>query len=424
MTARFGRGQADGLKAANPHNRSENLMTQQETQNKKAEKTKPKRGLRWWAGMALLAVAVAMALLWLTERLTLRSVDERLAAIEAARAIPDSENAAVIYDRLMKDYGRSQVPWGVVNNDTDTTTKQPWTAEDNPQLAAWLSRQQDLIAGLLEAATKEQCRFAITGYPEKLTLRHEQLNVMTTWASLLLRAGNNDIAEDRIDSGVQKYLAAVAMGRHVAQQPVIEYGIVGMAMESWPLTRMRRFIVAGPFTNEHLRKIESTLPPVDNNWTNFSRQTAEVDNLYRKKQNADVLARISRLFGQKPYAPDLQTLHEVYLRLLASRRGTLILIALRRHKDTIGQWPKHLEQISTSLPKDALIDPVSGDPFVYRLTDDDFTLFSTGRNRIDEQGQYWGAEKGKPDDLPVWPPWSRMIQQNMSDERQRAKPDD
>jgi len=31
------------------------------------------------------------------------SIDEQLAAIEAARAIPDSENAAIVYDRLLND---------------------------------------------------------------------------------------------------------------------------------------------------------------------------------------------------------------------------------------------------------------------------------------------------------------------------------
>ena len=144
--------------------------------------------------------------------------------------------------------------------------------------------------------------------------------------------------------------------------------------------------------------------------------------MYRKKQNADVLARISRLFGQKPDAPDLQTLHEVYLRLLASRRGTLVLIALRRYKDETAQWPEHLEQISASLPAEAMVDPVSGDPFVYRLTDDDFTLYSTGWNRIDEHGQYWGAQKGKPDDLLYWPPWSRTIQEKKAAEKLPAKP--
>lgn len=384
-------------------------MTEKEMENKKAEETKAGRGLRWWAGMALLAVAIAMALLWLSEQLTVRSVDRRLAAIEAARAIPDEQNAAVIYDRLMKDYGRSQVPWGVVNNETDTTTKEAWTAAENPRLAEWIRQQQDLITGLLEAAKKEQCCFAITGYQETPTLGREQLNAMSTWVSLLLRAANNDIAEDRIDSGVQKYLAAVEIGRNIAQQPIIESSIVGMAMVSWPLARMRSFIVDGPFTNEHLRTIESVLPPVDNNWRHFSRQTLLVDNLYRKRQNADVLARISRLFEKKPAASNLMTLYPVYLRLLTSGHGTLVLIALRRYKDETGRWPERLEQISASLPAHALFDPVSSGPFVYRLTDDSFTLYSTGPNRIDEHGQYWGAERGKPDDLPIWPPSSRNL---------------
>ena len=54
----------------------------------------------------LLAVAISflaavVALIW--HRTGLPSIEERLAAIEAARAIPDSENAATIYDDLLRD---------------------------------------------------------------------------------------------------------------------------------------------------------------------------------------------------------------------------------------------------------------------------------------------------------------------------------
>jgi hypothetical protein len=397
-------------------------VAEEKTEHRQAETKRRRRPLRWWAGVVMLAAAVLLALLWLSELLTRRSVEQQLAAIEAARAIPDQENAAIIYDRLMKDYGRSQVPWGVVNNATDTTPKEPWLSEDNPQLATWIKGQHALIAGLLEAGRKPQCRFAITGYPEKQSLRNTLQTAMITWAFLLLRAASNDIAEDRIEPGVEKYLAAIKMGGHLAQQPVIEDGIVGLAVESWPLHRMRPFIVEGPFEQEHLEAIQAALPPIDNQWDNFSPQIREVDRLYSIKEDADWLAWMRR-FWQDTGEPSLERLHELYLGRLSSRRATLVLIALRHHKDKTEQWPQSLDQVRDSLPAEALVDAVNGSSFVYKLTEDVFTLYSKGQNNIDEDGQYAGRKKGSPDDRLYWPPWSRVIEQRKAAEKDGGRPD-
>ncbi|HUT30147.1 MAG TPA: hypothetical protein VMX13_10175 [Sedimentisphaerales bacterium] len=399
-------------------------MAEHETEHQQAQTTRRGPRLRWWIGMAMLAAAALLALLWLSNRLTLRRVDERLAAIEAARAIPDTENAAVIYNRLMKDYGKTQVPWGVVNVNTDTTPDKPWLSEDNPQLRMWLREQQPLIAGLLQASTKKQCRFPITGYPHNIPQRGARSVAMRSWAFLLLRAGNNDVAEGRIEPAVRKYLAAITMGVHHAQQPVVEDNIIGLCIESWPLNRTRTFVAEGPFAETDFKAIEAALPPIRNEWDNFSPQTAQVDRLYRRKQRVNLLESVLRLFGRKPDTPDLEALHYVYLRTLASRRAMFILIALRRCKDKTGQWPSTLDEIRGLLPAEALIDPLSGGEFVYRLTEDAFTLYSTGRNRIDENGEYGGTKKGRPDDLQIWPPWSRIFQQRKAAEKQSAKPND
>jgi hypothetical protein len=401
-------------------------MAEQETEHQQAQTTRRGPRLRRWAAGAMLALAAVLTLLWLSDRLTLQSVNKRLAAIEAARAIPDSENAATIYDRLMKDYGGSQVRWGVLTNlkpATNKTPDEPWVSDDNPQLAIWIKGHQALIADLLEPCTKELCRFAITGYPQNSSLRHERLRAMRSWAFLLLVAANNDTAEGRIKEGVEKYLAMIAMGVHLAQQPVIQDNIVGLAIESWALSRTCTYIVQGPFAQVHLEAIEAALPPIRNEWDNLSPQINEVDRLYQRKEHADWLAWI-RHFWQDTGEPNMERLHELYLRELSSRRAMFILIALRRCKDKTGQWPSTLDEIRRLLPADALLDPLNGGAFVYRLTEDGFTLYSIGQNRIDENGEFAGRKKGRPDDYPYWPPWSRTFQQKKAAEKQPAKPDD
>ncbi|MHC4567736.1 MAG: hypothetical protein ACYTE3_18485 [Planctomycetota bacterium] len=60
----------------------------------------------------------------------------------------------------------------------------------------------------------------------------------------------------------------------------------------------------------------------------------------------------------------------------AERRATIVLIALRRHKERTGRWPESLEQIEPVLPAEVLIDPRSDTPFAYRLSDDGFEFCS------------------------------------------------
>jgi hypothetical protein len=91
----------------------------------------------------------------------------------------------------------------------------------------------------------------------------------------------------------------------------------------------------------------------------------------------------------------------LYLRLLADRRGLRLLIKLRRFKDRTGRWPESLDSIASSLPPQALLDPISGYPFVYRLSEHGFLLYGIGPNRIDEKGQ---RRQGGPDDWRIWPP--------------------
>jgi hypothetical protein len=70
-------------------------MAEQSRGNIKAKNTKrPKK--RLWIILIVILVSVIGLLFW---RIFLyESVDEQLAAIEAARAIDDSENAAILYE--------------------------------------------------------------------------------------------------------------------------------------------------------------------------------------------------------------------------------------------------------------------------------------------------------------------------------------
>ncbi len=69
-------------------------------------------------------------------------------------------------------------------------------------------------------------------------------------------------------------------------------------------------------------------------------------------------------------------------------RGHNVLIALRRYKNRTNQWPTDLDQISSELSVETLLDPFSDKPFIYKKLDDSFALYSRGKNGIDENGQH------------------------------------
>jgi len=95
-----------------------------------------------------------------------------------------------------------------------------------------------------------------------------------------------------------------------------------------------------------------------------------------------------------------------YTKQMARRRGTWLLLGLRRYRDAPGVWPDTLASVSQYVSPEAFCDPASGDAFVYTRNGDSFRLHSKGRNRIDEGGRhgYVRPLKKVEDDIWIWPP--------------------
>ena len=68
-------------------------------------------------------------------------------------------------------------------------------------------------------------------------------------------------------------------------------------------------------------------------------------------------------------------IHKIYFRTLALRRGSRLLIAIKRYKNENGTWPESLDEIKTLAPADAFIDPVTGEPLKYENLGERFSLF-------------------------------------------------
>jgi len=451
----------------------------------------------------LSAAAVVIALIiWVflpeeTEGWRPYTFDEELAALKAKYAIPDEENAAIIYNQLLEDYNEAAFEPNFLDpNLEDSIRKDFWSSQDYPEVAQWLKQHENIIAKLIEASEIEQCRFPINADIMSTSDMLDRLSPMRKWVSLLISAANNDIAEGRTEEGLQKYIAVLQMGKHLCQQPALIDILVGIGIEYIPLWEMNRFIVEDNATEEHLNLIEQALSEIKHDWSydfprildyeklihkNFCGMFYEVNpegkiRLTRGLTNTimaqlpedmkDELAitywhkRLMKAWGilfwfympatpqkageiidakyEKFYAmanpdfvwqkgtgkstkmlrlnyhylvecwvgilePAFYSIHDTYLRTIAQQRGTLLTIALRRHKNKTGHWPESLDEVKSLAPEEIFVDPINGGSFIYKLTDENFTLYSKGKNNIDEEGRY----KDEADDRPIWPTYGQ-----------------
>lgn len=120
---------------------------------------------------------------------------------------------------------------------------------------------------------------------------------------------------------------------------------------------------------------------------------------------ADVMASM----GQE----NLAGLQTVLRKAETTRRGTLVIVALRRHKDERGAWPQESEA-AKAYAKDAIMVDAWDRPFVYKRSADGFVLYSTGNNGVDENGESRTEYDEETftstvlaDDVRIWPPKGR-----------------
>jgi hypothetical protein len=99
--------------------------------------------------------------------------------------------------------------------------------------------------------------------------------------------------------------------------------------------------------------------------------------------------------------PTYYSIHDYYLRTIAQQRGSGLIIALRRYKNKNGNWPVSLDDIRSLASEEVFVDPINGGSFIYKLTDENFTLYSKGKNGIDDGGKH--EEEAGADDILIWP---------------------
>jgi len=318
------------------------------------------------------------------------SANPRLGGIDAAHAVPDEQNAARDYAQLaLNDTGAFLDPQLLAQNVQAATLAQPWRSVDFPEAAKWVQERQAIIDALLQAGRKPKCWFPLAdGYRQS----GGRFQVGYYGTLLLLRAANNDLAEGRTEAGMEKLLCVLQMMEHYRSQMDLRDRYAGMSFASEGLKRLNRLLVTEKVPQEWLARLEAALPPVRDVRDRELRQLQEIEGL-RVRKYLPFRQRLLHVFTAGMSSGQMRHINSAHL---AEFRAARILLALRRHKDRTGAWPATLAEIEGQIPPEALIDPLTKKPFVYRPTGDSLILYNVGPNGIDESGT-------SGDDYRFWP---------------------
>jgi hypothetical protein len=165
-------------------------------------------------------------------------------------------------------------------------------------------------------------------------------------------------------------------------------------------------------TPEEMEK--TTADQVSRNFIDYYRTYAEMARRGYPEVTAADLEKLSRTYADNNYVakvmlPSLSRAYQIINRAEAGRRATQLTYAVHLYKARNGQWPQSLNDLPAHYTQGVRTDPFSGQDFVYRVTGDGFTIYSTSENGHDDGGAHhsrWGDEKADDagDDFVFWPP--------------------
>jgi len=339
------------------------------------------------------------------------SIHRELAAIEATRAIPDSENAAPLYYKILDEYPLTLPEFFPP---LQITGSPPHDAlSQMAEFTAYLA----YVPMLQHAAKIKECRLSLSLDPKIIIRRRAVREEMEKWVRLLSELAKRDEALGRFDAAFDKYTCMSQMANHCYQQRTREGMFVAASPEGGALGGFNRLIANGNASETQLTTIDEVTSQIQADWQQAWPQIQQVEELYALywKRQLTLRRRLSKIrIDKKVHYEVLPFSHypafpKVYRRRLSWRRGIRILVALQRYKDRNGRWPQSLEDLASVAPEEIFIDPVNDGKFVYKIKPDTFVLYSKGKDAIDQHVEWdfshpmYGPGHPKTDDTPIHP---------------------
>lgn len=329
-------------------------------------------------GVVLLAcLGIAVVIIAFGRGSSRELLAQHIAAVNARHALPPAENAATIYDRLVAGVT-------LVGNLPDP----------NLTPAAY--------SALMEASRIESCWLGLSPGEQCYRDHVRRMRPMRQWARALASAATRDAAGGHVDAAVEKLHCLIRMGSHLQQQGLLlDFG-TGTAIEMQAWSSLGESVMRPDAAEELLRMAEAMPWELEGDCEEAVKLMREVVPLIAETVLAEwtLRERLRNWWLTRGEKSEEEIIQLFYQRLLSVRRGTRLLVALRRYHNANGRWPDSLDEIRTFVPDQALIDPFTEQTLVYKKeADGQFVLYSKGPNGRDDNG----VRGGKADDYRIWP---------------------
>lgn len=217
---------------------------------------------RFWLGVGIVIIAIVVWVFLPDDNKGWRPYifDKELARLQAKYAVPDSENAAVVYNKILENWKQKEPNEPNLPKDwRDIARKGPWLSKDHPEIAAYIHYYRDTIKQLIQASKFERCSFPIITDYSNMDEQMEQLLAARSAWNLLIASANNDSAERQTEDAIAKHIANLKMGEHLCQQPERMYLIVGIGIENSELSSINRFVIEQDINESYLSELEKNV---------------------------------------------------------------------------------------------------------------------------------------------------------------------
>jgi hypothetical protein len=189
--------------------------------------------------------------------------DEEQAQLEACRPAVTSQDAAHAYGRIFDSYPEYTFDHIFrVADPGHLTLSEPWSDDQYPRLAAWMADNRIAFDSLYAASALPHCRFPLPVNNLALDTQMRRLNLMERWGRIVLRAVNNDIANDRGAEALKKTATLRQMAAHLYQQKTLYDHARALTLDQMAAHTSNRVVICCNLTDAQTQQIEESLERV------------------------------------------------------------------------------------------------------------------------------------------------------------------
>jgi hypothetical protein len=372
-----------------------------------------------------------------------RRVEKRIAAIKAAgepvsfadlqgAAIPPSQNAAVIYEKVLREY---RDPGFSAEQFAEWPTGWIGKRQSDPQV--WeigreaMARNSGIVRDIEVAVSRPKCRFALKLGPGN-RLSQDLFSRFGRFRELARFLGANALfnaSEGRMDKAAHFVDLEFRLADSLRDEPILMSQLVRIAMLSMTTKTLCNVLQYGPIDEGQARKLYDTLSAIDldGSITNALAGTRAFELSFFEAnsrayhirplvyaQELDYLKRMDKVIKESNVpsrgAPRLPTgrapwnsISSVSADMIAQEyaktrergdvaktyvAGSRITLALIAYKDRVHRYPVTLNELRAKLGWKIPTDPFSGKDFPYRREGKGFLFYSIGPDLVDNGGQY------------------------------------